>query len=563
MTTAWRRRLERTFRSSPSREDILAGLTVALVGIPQCLAYAMMSGVPPAYGLVTAAVPGLVAAVVGRSPHVVTGPTNTTGLLILGALVPFLDDNGYLASGSLAVLATLTLLAGVLRLVLGLAGGAALLRFLPESVLVGFTAGAGILIGVMQLDEAFGLPPVRGEGLAGEIEGLVNLTRAGHLPSVPALAVTAATIMLITLARRRMPELPMPILAVGSVAVVAWALALDGAKGLPLTQDRAPMPNGWPAWDVPNLSPSLLGQLFLPAAAITLLGTLELAVTSRGAGGRQDMRKEILAQGWANVAGAFSGAFPASASLGRSALLRIGGARTRWAPALAALVVFPVLLFASSLVGHIPQSSLAGVLLVISHSMVDRAAIRRIWRAAPETRLLLLVTWLGALLLPLEWAVVFGAGLGLVIHLARTSAPRVRLLRPEGNRLIPAGPQEGPEVVVMEVSGDLHYAAVEPCLEQAEALRPASARFIVLDLSHAHEMRFTALQAIERWGDELARAGASLRLAGVTPEFSQLMSASGSKLPATPGEAEPGLSVRNALAALPSAGSSIQNADPV
>ena len=150
------------------RADLLAGLVVTLIAIPQCLALALVAGLPPVYGLTTAAVPGLVAALAGRSAQVVTGPTNTTGLLVLGALTPLLGANGLLRPEGLPVLATLTLLAGVLRLVAARFGGATLLRFLPDSVLVGFTAGAGILIGAMQLDEALGLPPVAGSSLLGE-----------------------------------------------------------------------------------------------------------------------------------------------------------------------------------------------------------------------------------------------------------------------------------------------------------------------------------------------------------------------------------------------------------
>src|SRR5689334_8269345 len=130
--------------------DIIAGLTVALVGLPQCLAYALMSGLPPAYGLATAAVAGFVAALAGRSAQVVTGPTNTTGLLILSALLPFLAPNGLLRTNALHVLATLTLLAGAIRIVTALAGGAHLIRLIPESVLVGFTTAVAILIAVMQ-----------------------------------------------------------------------------------------------------------------------------------------------------------------------------------------------------------------------------------------------------------------------------------------------------------------------------------------------------------------------------------------------------------------------------
>ena len=139
--------------------DLPAGLTVALVALPQAIAYAMLAGLPPIYGLSTAAVTGFLAGALGRSSQVATGPTTTTGLLVLGALTPYLGQNGLIRSEHLSVVATLALMAGVIRLIVAFGGGAHLVRFLPESVLVGFTAGAAALIGGMQLDEALGLPP--------------------------------------------------------------------------------------------------------------------------------------------------------------------------------------------------------------------------------------------------------------------------------------------------------------------------------------------------------------------------------------------------------------------
>jgi SulP family sulfate permease len=509
-----------------------------------------MSGLPPAYGLSTAAVAGLVAALAGRSAQVVTGPTNTTGLLILAALVPFLGASGLLGEAGLPVLATLTLLTGVIRLLAALVGGAHLVRFLPESVLVGFTAGAGLLIGAMQLDEALGLSGVRAHGLVSELRGV-----AERLPGVglPAVALAAATAALVLFGRRLSAKAPIALLAVVAAAGVAEVFGLGRANGLPLVRDLAPVPTGWPPGAWPSLDPSLLQQLLVPASAIVLLGTLELAVTARAGGARPDMRREILAQGWANVAGAFTAAFPASASLTRSALLRLGGARTRLAAAAGALFTVPILLFAGRFVGDVPQASLAGVLFATAWRMIDREAMRRLWRASPETRLLLMLTLVATLVLPLEWAILLGCGTGLVIHLANTSAPRLCLLRPEGGRLVPVGAGESLEAVVVEVSGNLHYAAVPPFVTEVERLVPSSARRVVLDLSHAHEIRFSALRAFEQLAAEAEAVGAAFCLAGADQDVQALVKRSGSTLRVVPAEAEPGLSVRRCLESMPAA----------
>lgn len=521
--------------------DILAGVTVALVGLPQCLAYAMMSGLPPAYGLSTAAVAGLVAALAGRSPQIVTGPTNTTGLLILGALLPWLAPNGLLRGDAIRVLATLTLLAGVIRIIAALAGGAHLIRLIPESVLIGFTSGVAILIGVMQFDEALGIAPTRATGFLTQFGDV-----AAHWRDVqwPAILVAVATAAVVEIGRRWSPRIPFALFAVLGATVLAWAVRIEG---LPLVRDRHAIRSGWPPLGGPLYDAELLQTLFIPAMAIVLLGTMELAVTARAGGERPDMRREILAQGWANAAGAFAGAFPASASLGRSTLLKIGGAKTRLGAASAAIASGIVLLAGGSLTGWIPQASLAGVLLVIAFHMIDWAGMRRLWRASGETRVLLAETLAATLLLPLQWAILLGTGTALIIHIFNTSAPRLRVLRREGHALIPLAPEEQAEVVVVEVSGNLHYAAVAPFVEEMEEIVPRSTRVLVLDLSHAHEIRFAALRAMEELAEEMKHDGGELWLAGVDEDTARLLERSDSTLPWVAETPTPGLSVRRCL----------------
>jgi SulP family sulfate permease len=195
--------------------------------------------------------------------------------------------------------------------------------------------------------------------------------------------------------------------------------------------------------------------------------------------------------------------------------------------------------------------------------MIDRIAMRRLWRASRETRLLLVVTFLSTLVLPLEWAILLGSGTGLVLHLARTSAPRLRLLRPEGERLVPVGAADRPEAVVLEVSGDLHYAAVPPFLAEAEQMLPPCASRVVLDLSHAHQIRYAALRAFEELAAQVEARGGVLRLAGADAATQGLVSRSGSPLIATPAELEPGLSVRRCLTSMADAGGGGEEGRPL
>lgn len=549
-------------RRSPSRllslrADFLAALTVTLVGIPQCLAYALMAGLPPAYGLATAAVPGFIAALTGRVPHVVTGPTNTTGLLILVALTPFLTDNGLLAESALPVLATLTILAGLIRLTAAYAGGAVLIEFLPASVLVGFTAGAGLLIAVMQLDEGLGLLTVRGGSLLGEIRAVAAILDQVAWPSV---AVTLATIAAIAAGKRVIPRWPITLLAVLIAAGLSYALGLDHTSGLPVVGDRSSVPSGWPPGALPSLDLELIRSLLAPAAAIALLGTLELAVAIQqgvsGQGGdvRPDMRREIASQGLANLAGAFASGFPASASLTRSALISVAGGRSRLAPALSALFVVPVLFFAGPVVAAIPQASLAGVLMFTAYRMVAKQPIVRMWLASPVTRFMLVATFLATLFLPLEIAILGGAGIGAIIHLAQSNRPRLQLLEPRGARLVPIDDRKAVssaaslDVVIVEVSGDMHYAATQRFMRDARARIPTCARHVIIDLSHARELRFAALMRLEELAGRVIDCGGILHLSGVDGAFAEILHRAGSTLPYTPYDPEPLASIRACLA---------------
>lgn len=502
----------------------------------------MMSGLPPAYGLATAAVPGFVAAIAGKNPRIITGPTNTTGLLILAALGPFLGANGLLGADGLPALATLTLMAGTIRIVAAIAGGAVLIDFIPESVLAGFTAGAGVLIGVMQIDEALGIQGVRATGLLGELSQLL----AGGV-AWPAVTMTAATVIVIVLGKRVLPSFPAALIAVSAATLVAYAAGLDASCGLPVVADRAAVPVGWPASALPSLDPQLIRGFIAPAAAIALLGTMELAVSARRGGERPDMRREIVAQGAANIVGAFASAFPASASLTRSALLDLGGAKTRLAPAVAALAVVPLLIYGGRLVASLPQASLAGVLFVIAARMVDVRRLRRMWGASPVTRNLLIITFVTTLVLPLEWAVFLGVAFGVGHHLASSRTPRVQLLNPVGDRLIPIDKADAGGVVVLEISGDCHFAAAGALQALVEANLPACAEHVIIDLTHARAMRFAALLSLERLQNRITDCGGRLYLAGVPPDFIALLDGTASKLDASPYRPEPLESVRSVL----------------
>jgi SulP family sulfate permease len=285
-----------------------------------------------------------------------------------------------------------------------------------------------------------------------------------------------------------------------------------------------------------------------PAAAIMFIGTLELTVTARSFGARPDITRELRAQGIANVVGAFTSAFPASASLTRSALLKLGGAHSRVAAAVAALAVVPLLFFAAPLVRAMPLASLAGVLMVTAASMIRLEQIKRMWSFAKPTRLLLAVTLVATLTLPLEWAILGGGGLGIIILLVEATRPRFELRKLDADeRLVPLAEGEACDAIVVEVSGHLNHASVRRFLAEMETKVPADTKLVVVDLTHAHGMRFAALVALEELGARSRKAGGALVLAGVPPAFTEMIRAARSELPAHEYDPFPGRSVLKAL----------------
>lgn len=366
--------------SLPRAGDINAGLLVALVGIPQCLAYAMLSGLPPMYGLVSAALPGMVAALFGRSAHVTVGPTNTTGLIILASLTPWADQPDLL----LTAMATLTVLAGLSRLLIVALRAERVFDFVPEAVMVGFATGAAVIIALMQLDEFIGTPFSDVRNVVDELVQLSGL----RLPDIEWSAVGLSVFALasVVLGRRYLPRWPIPLMTlVVSTALVVWAPWSFVERWITLEQTTV-IADGWPQLATHWPSWSMVQALIIPGFAVSFIGSLELIVTLRNRAEQRWLRRELGSQGIANLVGSVTGAFPSSTSLTRSVLLDIGGAVTRWAPFIAALAILPIILFGADLIRAIPQAVIAGLLVATALSMLKPDQIRTILKANSQTR---------------------------------------------------------------------------------------------------------------------------------------------------------------------------------
>lgn len=408
LTTVPRRPLIRL--PSLSREtlggDVLAGVSVALVLIPQAMAYADLAGLPPVHGLYAGAVAPILAAPFASSRFLQTGPTALTCLLTLGGLGTLFAPY---SSSYVAAAALLALLVGVVRIAIGLLRGGAIARVLSEPVLRGFTLGAAVLIGGSQISAAFGAPTPEGGVVLRAARTLAD--PASWTPG--AVVLTVVTIALMRGGKRIHPLFP--------GVLVAAVLGLGASVlGLGVGPSIGAIPGSLPRFDV-AFPWAATPQLLIPALVIAVVGFAEPAAIARayddGDGEPWDADREFVSQGVANVtAGVFSG-FPVGGSFSRSALTHVAGGRTVLAGAMTGLIVLAVVPFAS-LLAPLPRAILGATVLGAVVKLLDPRPVLHLWTARRRDGLLALTTLLATLLSAphVEYGVLVGVGLSLLVY---------------------------------------------------------------------------------------------------------------------------------------------------
>src|SRR5512145_712746 len=397
------------------RGDLVAGLTGSIVVLPQGVAFATIAGLPPEYGLYTAIMPAVVAALFGSSWHLVSGPTTAISIVVYGAISPLAEPG---SPEYLSLVLTLTFMVGAIQLAMGLGRLGTLVNFISHTVVIGFTAGAAILIAASQLKNFLGISVPRGASFSQTLGAV--LAQAGDVSPYVA-SVGAVTLMVGILVRRYAPRFPYMIAAmlVGSLA----GLALDRLFGPGVAEIRTvgALPGTLPPLSHPVLSAGTVRQLGGNALAITMLALTEAVSIARAIAVRSEQRidgnQEFIGQGLSNIAGSFFSSYASSGSFNRSGLNYEAGARTPLAAAFAALFLTAVLLLVAPLAAYLPVAAMAGVLFLVAWGLIDFRHIRGIIRASRSETVILAATFLSTLLLDLEFAIYVGVILSLALYL--------------------------------------------------------------------------------------------------------------------------------------------------
>ena len=434
------------------RGEIVAGLTVSLVIVPQGVAYAALAGMPLIAGIYASFLPALIAVLFSGSPRLSVGPTALSSLLV-GASLAGLAEPGSLHWVALA--AWLALMSGALQLALGAGRFGWILNIVSSPVLAGFTQAATVLIVLSQLPTLIGMQSHWSDGL-----GALRV-------DAPAAAFGLLSLTALVVGRWLVPHAPSIMVTVVGTAVISYFSGFATAGGAVI----GALPSGLPSLALPSILPlATLGQLVVPAMVITLVSFLETASSAKVE--HQQMQQpwnenqDLMAQGMAKLAAGVSGGFPTSASFSRSALNLYAGARTGWATLFTVLVVLLVLLWLTPALFHVPQAVLAAVVIAAVSSLLKPMVFIRLWRLLRVEALTLAVTFAVTLVTAprIYWGVLAGVLMGLTHFLYQRLHPRIIEvgLHPDGSlrdRHLWKLPPLAAHMVALRMDTELDFAA--------------------------------------------------------------------------------------------------------
>jgi SulP family sulfate permease len=404
------------------KADFFAGLTGAVIVLPQGIAFATIAGLPPEYGLYTAMVTPIIAALFGSSRHLVSGPTTAISIVVFSAISRHAEP-GTTEFVTLAL--TLTFLAGVYQLGFGLARLGTLVNFVSHTVVIGFTAGAAILIATSQMKHITALAIPKGESF---LHTWADLFQGLSEVNLIVLAIAVVTLLISIISKKFMPK--SPYLLIGMIGGSVMALILkDYSDGITLVGE---IPAHLPPISSPEFSMETIKMLAPEAFAVALLGLIEAVSISRAVATKSNQRidanQEFIGQGLSNIFGSFFSSYAGSGSFTRSGINYDAGAKTPLSAIFAAILLMVIVLLIAPLTEYLPIAAMGGIILLVAYNLVDFHHIKQTLTFSKSESSILLTTFFATLFLELEFAIYLGVLLSLVLFLAKTSTPHVPTL---------------------------------------------------------------------------------------------------------------------------------------
>ena len=553
-----------TYRRDDLPGDVMAGIIVAIVLVPQGMAYAMLANLPPEIGLYASLVPPILYGFFGTSRALAVGPVAIMSLMTASATAAYAGP-----AGRLEVALVLALISGLLLLAMGLLRLGLLVNFLSHPVISGFTSAAALVIAFSQLRHLLGLDMPGGlpfvETVWQSITSLVTTNPATAVLGVGSVALLLAWRGPIARMLRRLgvpAGIAGPIAKGGPLVVVAGgtlATALLHLDGDAAVATVGAIPEGLPGLALPSFDMTLWGELAPAAALIAIVGFLESVSVARALASKRrqkiDANQELVALGSANIGAAFTGAYPVAGGFGRSVVNFSSGAATPLASIITAVLIGVTLLLLTPLFHDLPRAVLAAIIVVAVAALIDVESFRRAWRYDKADAAAQAVTFGAVLAIGVELGIVAGIVLSLVLHLWRTSRPHIAVVGRVGNTEHFRNVRRHtvttlPHVLAVRVDESLYFANasyLESFLLAAVA-DDRRVRHVVLICSAVNVIDASALETLETLASELRDAGVTLHLAEVKGPVTDRLSRTGFLEHLAPGRIH--LSTHDAMVAL-------------
>jgi SulP family sulfate permease len=511
------------------KADLLAGLTGAVIVLPQGVAFATIAGLPPEYGLYTAMVTPIVAALFGSSFHLVSGPTTAISIVVFSAV----SRHATVGTPEFTSLAlTLTFLAGVYQLAFGMARLGALVNFVSHTVVIGFTAGAAILIATSQLKHITGIFVPKGESFLHTWLDLYH-----DVASLDPYLVAIALITLVSaiLCKKLAPKAPNLLLGmiVGSLLAIYLQAFTDSISLV------GEIPAHLPPLTMPNFSLTTIKTLAPEAFAVALLGLIEAVSISRAIATKSNQRinsnQEFIGQGMSNIVGSFVSSYAGSGSFTRSGINYEAGAKTPLSAIFAAIALIGIVLLVAPLTAYLPIASMGGVILLVAYNLIDFKHIVQVLRFSKSESTILLTTFFATLFLELEFAIYLGVLLSLIIFLAKTSTPRIPTLSvdPESDsrKLININKKplnQCPQLKIIRIDMSIYFGSINHILKRINQIADIErVDHILIISSGINFIDYAGAESLVAENERLKKNGGGLYFVGLKSSVYEFAARSG------------------------------------
>jgi SulP family sulfate permease len=528
----------RTYTFQDARADLLAGLSVASVAVPQAMAYALIVGLPAEYGLYTAIVMTAVGALLDSSRQLINGPTNAISIALLSAVGHFDSPEERIQAAVL-----MGFLIGAIQLGISLLRLGDLTRYISHSVIVGFTAGASVLLVLDQTKNLLGLKAV-GDVHDHFLSRFWQTITAGGAVHTPTLLVGLASIVCVVAirwvkARMGWTLVPELLLVVVGMAALTAGLGLDreGVKVI------GTIPAGLPSFQLPHFDVVQMRDLASSALAIALLGLLEAVSMAKAIAAvtrqKLDLNQQCLSEGVANFTGSFFQCMPGSGSLTRSAINQQAGARTQWSGIVSAAAVALIMMAFAPYAMYIPRAALAGILMLTALRMVNLHDLRYHVRASPFDAIIVAATALAAIAISIEFCVLIGVFLSFMLAVPRTGNMLLTefVVAPDGgiHERMPTDEVCG-RILLFGLEGEMFFgsaSSIEEHFDAIEARVTPDTKVVVLRMKRARRPDAVGLSLLEGMLDRMKARGVTVVMCGVRKEMHESFSRCGiaEKLP--------------------------------